>query len=719
MRQTVSEANKYLRQTVKSVEAGGIATLAQAMEHPGTLQEVHVTTLDAADAEIPAAAGFSKGVKLPTRIETKKLVIIGKFPVATRAEYDALSDAMKDKAVILTVDECPIGSEVKAIECNALGTPVDAHYWIMGANGWKGGSSSTLLPDGSTSLAGPLRVDGPIVAPSFISKSNGIPVAPRRYATYSVQITGDGSSNPYPELPFPPSLALVKLNSAGGYGEIWGRHCGFNGRFSAFRSIGDQANSQLFDVSKTVPGSWLYSYQNNATAISVFSVYDPDEVAYISRAFRGVLSAGKVIRVCEGRSVKFAIIKRDNTTPPWFLDQTGGINAAGTNTCTAKFESDGTLIATNDADLLAGESTSVHAFVESEYTQIIDYAGGKSPYIQTRFDDIEAVFIVPWGAYSVEAAFWCYGRPGSLQPLVSLGNIAGGIVVSGGAVKIATNSDYNLDGRNYKMLVFRKIRPVVDSQITTFNRPKTLNLGPSTYLDCGTDNSLTISGDQTQEFWGTVVLNGRKNASTGGNAEVDSRALLTRCAGTYGAAGTCTFGLWAAYIYNNNSFPGYYVSAADKFLFTASGQSNFDLVIDTCERVMESRLAHIVVTASASGTIKLYVDGKLARIVATENSAFARTGANGHRTVIGGHQGPSAVEMANNQLSFAQTRIYSRVLTDAEVAANYQACRDGVVIPTTDFLEEWLAEKFDGAKVPATRRSANDGVLVGTAAVLA
>ena len=186
MRQTVSEANKYLRQTVKSVEAGGVATLAQAMEHPGTLQEVHVTTLDAADAEIPAAAGLSEGVKLPTRIETKKLVIVGKFPIATKAEYDALSDAMKDKAVILTVDECPIGAEVKAIECNASGVPVDAHYWIMGLNGWKGGSASTLLPDGSTSLAGPLRVAGELVADSA---SFAGPISAPNISTYPVITT--------------------------------------------------------------------------------------------------------------------------------------------------------------------------------------------------------------------------------------------------------------------------------------------------------------------------------------------------------------------------------------------------------------------------------------------------------------------------------------------------------------------------------------------------
>ena len=580
-------------------------------------------------------------------------------------------------------------------------------------------TGSAWAPDGTAlDSSGDAVSQSPMVAPEYRTRPGGLSSTLSRYATYSVQIVGDGTTNPYPELPFPPSLAQVKLAGAGGYGEIWGRNGGFNGRWTAFRTLSDQTNSQWFDASKTVPGNWLYSYQNNAAYISFFAVYDPDEVGYLSRAFRGVLSAGKVIRACEGHSVKLGLVKRDNTTPPWFLDQSSGVNAAGAATCTAKFEADGTIVATNDADLLLGESTTIHAWKESEYTQIIDYVGGVSPYIRTRFDDVEAFYIVPWGAYSVEAAFWCQGRPGYLQPLVAANHLVGGCVVSGGVVKIATNNDYNLAGRNYKMLVFRRFRRDVDAQDRTIARPKALNLGPSTYLDCGTDNSLTISGDQTQEFWGVTVLNARKTAAVGGNAEADSRALLTRCAGTYGAAGTCSWGLWAAYVYNNNTFPGYHVSAADRFLFTASGQSNFDLVLDTCERVQEGRLAHIVVTATASGTIKLYVDGKMVRVVSTENSAFARTGANGHRTIIGGHQGPSAVEMANNQLTVAQARVYSRALTDAEVLANYQACRDGRAVPTTDFLEEWLASKFDGAKIPATNRSANDAVLVGTAAAL-
>ena len=711
MRRTVSEANRYLRPTLKTVENGGRTTIGN--DQPGAMHTIEVTSMDPEESVVPSGSGLSAGATLPTRHEINKRTIFGKFPVATQAEFDALSDAMKDKAVILTVDECPIGSEVKAIECNSGGVPVDAHLWVMGQNGWKGVGGTTLDTSGNAVSS------VPVVAPQVRQQVNGLTVTPNRYATYSTQVTGDGSANPLLELPFPPSLAIAKLNSASGYGELWGRHCGFNGRASAFRSIADQSNTQLLDVQKKVPGAWLTSYNNSGNSISIFSVYDPDEVAYVPRGFRGVGTAGKVIRTHEGRPVKLAMIKRDNTTPPWFIDTTSGVNAAGTTLCTAKFEADGTIIVTDDADLLLGESTSIHGFVESDYTQIIDYVGGKSPYIQTRFDEIEALFIIPWGAYSVEAAFWCSGRNVTLQPLVAGAAISGGCVVLGGAVNIATSSDYNLAGRNYKMLVFRKIRQIIEPRPLLSSRPKMLHMGASTYLDCGTNNSLTISGDQTQEFYGTVVLNGRKSAATGGNAEADSRALLTRCAGTYGAAGTCTFGMWAAYIYNNNTFPGYHVSAADRFLFTASGQSNFDLVLDVCERVWESRLTHCVVTSTATGTIRFYMDGRLVRVVSTETAAFARTGANGHRTIIGGHQGPSTVDMANNQLAFAQARVYRRVLSDAEIAANYQACRDGLSVPSQDFLEEWIAAKFDGAKVPATRLSANDGVLTGTAAILA
>ena len=167
MRPSVNDANKFLRQTVKSVEAGGVATLARAMEHPGILQEVHVTTLDASDAEIPAASGLSAGVKLPTRIESKNLIIIGKFPVATQAEYDALSDAMKDQSVVVTVDEAPIGSELKAYATDSLGNVVGCTKWIMGQDGWTGVGGLTL--SGSTLVAA-----DPIVAPSV----NGLSLLP-------------------------------------------------------------------------------------------------------------------------------------------------------------------------------------------------------------------------------------------------------------------------------------------------------------------------------------------------------------------------------------------------------------------------------------------------------------------------------------------------------------------------------------------------------------
>lgn len=174
MRQTVSEANRYLRPTLKTVENGGRTTIGN--DQPGAMHTIEVASMDPEESVVPSGSGLSAGATLPTRHEINKRTIFGKFPVATQAEFDALSDAMKDKAVILTVDECPIGSEVKAIECNASGVPVDAHNWVMGLNGWKGGTASTLLPDGTIAMS------GPVVAPNFSSLRYDMPVTRKKLA---------------------------------------------------------------------------------------------------------------------------------------------------------------------------------------------------------------------------------------------------------------------------------------------------------------------------------------------------------------------------------------------------------------------------------------------------------------------------------------------------------------------------------------------------------
>ena len=83
--------------------------------------------------------------------------------------------------------------------------------------------------------------------------------------------------------------------------------------------------------------------------------------------------------------------------------------------------------------------------------------------------------------------------------------------------------------------------------------------------------------------------------------------------------------------------------------------------------------------------------------------------------LIGAHQGDGAVGMAANQLSLCAARVYARALTAAEVAANYQACKNGDGVPAADFAEEWLARNYSDGVLAATRRPANNGMLVGTA----
>ena len=180
MRQTVSEANRYLRPTLKTVENGGRTTIGN--DQPGAMHTIEVTSMDPEESVVPSRSGLSAGATLPTRHEINKRTIFGKFPVATQAEFDALSDAMKDKAIILTVNECPIGSEVKAIECNASGVPVDAHNWVMGLNGWKGGDSFRLVN-------GAVVSQEPILAPRFATTTE---VRPMRAFQLGDSITANG-----------------------------------------------------------------------------------------------------------------------------------------------------------------------------------------------------------------------------------------------------------------------------------------------------------------------------------------------------------------------------------------------------------------------------------------------------------------------------------------------------------------------------------------------
>lgn len=533
-----------------------------------------------------------------------------------------------------------------------------------------------------------------------------------RYATHTLTYTGDGAGSRVILLPFEADFVILKRRGASA-ALFMGRHTGFNGRASSAAPVSDPNTTWL-------DGLTITTQENvNGDTYSVFAIQDPLETVYSSRAFRGLPAAGRTLTMLKGKSIAAGFMKRDNTTPMYFLDQVGGVKVDGTAVSTAKFAVDGSLTSTSDADMLAGESTSMHAFQFAENIDVVRYAGGAQAAIVSRFQSVEAAIFVPIDSTgSVPVALWNSADPGNLLPVSAVAALAGEATVSGGVATIATTSNYNLAGKSYVAIFFRRKREVRDEGFVRA-KPKTLVLGPATYLDCGTSDTLRFSGAQSQEFYGFLSLAGKQTGT--GNQDPNSRAVIVRAneAANYNDAVVSSFGLWGAYIYYTSERPSWWHSVNTTLNFATGGLPDPSKTFQTCEQVREGRLQHIVVTISAAGEYKLYVDGVLARQTSAVTAAYVRTGGSGHRTIIGGQKINGAVDMANNHLGLCELRTYPRELSAAEITENHRSCLNcGATPVVAGFTEEWLARKYSGGVLPATVNSANNGTLVGTSVTM-
>lgn len=529
-----------------------------------------------------------------------------------------------------------------------------------------------------------------------------------RYATHALTYVGDGTGSRVILLPFEADFVILKRRGASA-ALLMGKHTGFNGRPSSVASTSDPNTTWL-------DGMTITTQENvNGDTYSVFAVQDPFETVYLPRAYRGLPAAGRTLTMLKGKSIAGAFMKRDNTTPMYFLDQVGGVKMDGTAVSTAKFAADGSLTSTSDADMLAGESTSVHAFRFAENIDVVRYAGGGQSRIVSKFDSVEAALFIPLDATgSVPAALWNSMDSGNLLPMTAVAVLAGEVTVSGGVATIATTSNYNLSGKSYVAIFFRRKRDIRDEGFVR-TKPKTLVLGPSTYLDCGTSDTLKFSGAQSQEFYGFLALAGKQTGT--GNQDPNSRAVIVRAneSANYNDAVVSSFGLWGAYIYYTSERPAWWHSVSTTLNFATAGLPDPSKTFNTCQQVREGRLQHIVVTISTAGEYKLYVDGVAVRQTSAVTAAYVRTGGTGHRTIIGGQKINGAVDMANNHLGLCELRTYPRELTAAEIAANFSSCLSGGAVPVVaGYTEEWLARNYSGGVLPATVNSANNGTLVGT-----
>lgn len=235
--------------------------------------------------------------------------------------------------------------------------------------------------------------------------------------------------------------------------------------------------------------------------------------------------------------------------------------------------------------------------------------------------------------------------------------------------------------------------------------------GTAASVDCGnSDATLKISGAITIEWFG--VLWGESS-----NPSSDA-TFLTRGAGPAATANAYSWGLGAIHK-ADLGWSGPQVHGI------VSSQFNTATPLDTAVwrtgvLVPNGKAAHYVMTHDGSGKWKLYVNGVLTR-QRDYNVAPGVVGGAGHYTSFGMRPNTGHTFTNAQRMIAMGGRVYSRALTQDEVAARFaiEALGSRASADVTSGLaEKWDFSSLSGTSLPATVNAANNGVLSANAAIV-
>jgi hypothetical protein len=320
---------------------------------------------------------------------------------------------------------------------------------------------------------------------------------------------------------------------------------------------------------------------------------------------------------------------------------------------------------------------------------------------------------------------------------------SGEFTVSGSRITFAGAAFNGLNGGQpieYGIYAFRKLRNNrwVEPNILPTVINKSVELASGGYIDCGTSNTLQISGAITMEWFGTVYLPdssqylGSTVALPTRGDDIDTAAgnqdklnpLIFRSSGADMTAGAVSFGMCiSAGTVSVDTYVDCSVLVAMHDYWgmlqcnDISLQPNLQLdnhPWNTGITINRNENVHILCTHAGDGYWTLYVNGvrikerKRDELLATIPRANV-TGYSGHRTVIGGRQRAGSIANANGG-SVRLARIYNRALTEQEAKNNYFSM-SGKAVATPGFVEQWDARNASGTSLPAAVNSANNGII--------
>ena len=563
-------------------------------------------------------------------------------------------------------------------------------------------------------------------------------------------ITGNGTAQDV-TLGWMPDLVICKATS-GTHSAIWvSSHSNWHRRSDALvneASTGDGitltedgfrvgANPRCNGVGLTV--RW-FAYRDNGSGNLLQSSY------------QGSAQAGRKVRVFEGEPLQALMVKRDALPAPvwmaagegaayYYVAGSGMALSAGTSLGTDGVLTCGVGPEINQWEGNLGEGHALLGFCNRGGIFSYPYTGnGVSGRRLFCPWDPEMFWIIALDAATGSAAagrMWMSSMLGtSNHQLLSNGADGSGVLagVADSSISLTADTSVNAAGKRYLFVAFKKSRrsAVVDTGYGSTAFGVSVQLDPGAYIDCGTDESLAISGPRSFEWYGslytpsTTAITGGAGRNDEGNKQVP---IFFRSGGADASDNAVSFGIeiCTPQAYGANDGGAWLgstilVSTHDRWdLASGIGDVLDNNPMNTGYVIDQRKPTHIVLIEDGSGGITVVVNGVVIKERRRSVSVIGRQDArsfNGHRMVIGARQRGAATPAFAYGQQFRLWRCWSRALSIHEARALWREKCSRLAGPIPgDFAEELSAQNASGSVIRATRNQANNGVINGVAVV--
>ncbi|EIT69063.1 hypothetical protein [Hydrocarboniphaga effusa] len=442
----------------------------------------------------------------------------------------------------------------------------------------------------------------------------------------------------------------------------------------------------------------------------------------------------RTVELFKEQKLKAIILKRDNDPPAAHaFYELGGADYRG-NAANAEINADGTFTVGTENIVNTGESCNVLAFpADSEDTIAFAYAGESQPRSLSLPWNPDAVLIMPLTPAPFRGGVWIEGMGSTYKPMSGSSVQPIGLKeVKNRTIQLSGDPNLNQSGVSYVCYAFRRSRNAIFvPERENYRTKNTIATQSTGYIDCGSDDSLVISGPITIEILcahnqtDTTVFVGPDY-----NNEVGKQSpLIFRSNGPDADMGSVSFGLsviaqwpitWAAGV----PMPFASIAWAQSPIWQIW---DHDVIPQQVCALMSGigvaphDLQHLLLTHNGHGKWKLYVNGSLVKDcnhdLSTDPSSGGAPpsniqGVSGHRLIFGGRKREKDFIEQTNDLLFKEARIYSRELSPAEAFNNWLSIWENGPLPVSDFVEEWLADNAANGVLKATNSHLNDGQII-------